>query len=169
MNRRTFLAAGVAMAASALGTAGVSRTYAAAPDQGTRPGAKVLTGVGREIYVSLGRQRLWAYENGQELMTFLISSGEVERATKAGNFKVQSKYPEAWSSVWQLRMPYWMGIYDVGRIENGIHAMPLRPNGRLVRWPVGTPASFGCVVATTPDAATLYRWASLGTPVFIRY
>jgi lipoprotein-anchoring transpeptidase ErfK/SrfK len=169
MNRRSFLTISTALAASTLGWPALSRSFAAAPAQsgGTRP--KVLTGEGREIYVSLRRQRLWAYENGEELMTFLISSGEPERATKAGNFKIQSKYPEAWSRVWQLHMPYWMGIYNVGRIENGIHAMPLRPGGRLVRWPVGYPASFGCVVAATPDAARLYRWAGLGTPVFIRY
>ena len=169
MNRRSFLTVSTALAAGALGWPALSRSYAAAPAQsgGTRP--KVLTGEGREIYISLARQRLWAYENGQVIQTFLISSGEETRGTKTGNFRVQSKYPEAWSDVWQLRMPYWMGIYDVGRVENGIHAMPLRKNGRLVRWPVGIPASFGCVVATTDDAAELYRWAQLGTPVYIRW
>lgn len=168
MKRRTFLSISATLAAAATGWGALGRARAAAPAQGgVLP--KALTGEGREIFVSLGRQRLWAYENGQELMTFLISSGELERATKAGDFKVQSKYPEAWSSVWQLRMPYWMGIYDVGRIENGIHAMPLWRTGRLVRWPVGYPASFGCVVANTADAARLYRWAGLGTPVYIRY
>lgn len=168
MNRRSFLTLGATLAAASLGGLALGRAHAAAPAQG---GAlpKALTGLGREIYVSLGRQRLWAYEDGEALLTFLISSGEPERATKAGDFKVQSKYPEAWSSVWQLRMPYWMGIYDVGRIENGIHAMPMLRNGRLVRWPVGYPASFGCVVASTTDAAKLYRWAGLGTPVHIRY
>lgn len=151
--------------AMALGIAPHTPALAAA---GT-PGDRIIAGDGKEIYISLGRQRLWAYENGQIVYTFLISSGEEARGTKTGNFRVQSKYPEAWSDVWQLRMPYWMGIYDVGRVENGIHAMPLRKNGRLVRWPVGYPASFGCVVAQTDDAADLYRWTSLGTPVYIRW
>lgn len=164
MNRRAFLGLSAWALAGAFGIA--TRADAHAADM---PGSKVIKGVGREIFVSIGRQKLWAYEDGEAVLSFLISSGEAARATKAGNFKVQSKYPEAWSSVWRLRMPYWMGIYDVGRIENGIHAMPLRKSGARVRWPVGTPASYGCVVANTDDAAKLYRWASLGTPVFIRY
>lgn len=168
MNRRAFLGLSAMALASVAGLRARNEAHAALP-AATLPGAKVIKGVGREIFVSIRHQKLWAYEDGEVILSFLISSGEEARATKAGNFKVQSKYPEAWSSVWGLRMPYWMGIYDVGRIENGIHAMPLRKSGALVRWPVGVPASFGCVVANTPDAAKLYRWASLGTPVFIRY
>lgn len=172
MNRRAFIAA---LAAMAVGTLPRSTRVLAAPAAGqplsadATPGGAVIKGVGREIYVSLAKQRLWAYKDGNVVTTFLISSGEEARGTKTGNFRVQSKYSEAWSAVWQLRMPYWMGIYYVGRVENGIHAMPLRKNGRLVRWPVGYPASFGCVVANTSEAAGLYRWAALGTPVFIRW
>jgi lipoprotein-anchoring transpeptidase ErfK/SrfK len=122
---------------------------------------------GKSILVSLAKQRLWAYKDGELVHTFLVSTGLAERATKAGKFTIKTKLPEAWSSAWQLRMPYWLGIYDVGRIENGFHAMPIRPNGRLVRWRVGHPASYGCVVLNTDDATTLYRWADLGTPVVI--
>lgn len=163
MDRRSFLAGLVAGGLGML-IAPAGAIFAA---QGT-PGDKIIQGRGREIFVSISRQRLWAYEDGAVVMTFLISSGEPKRGTRQGNFRVQSKIPEAWSSVWQLRMPYWMGIYNVGPIENGIHAMPMRKNGALVRWPVGYPASFGCVVANTSDAAALYRWAPLGTPVYIR-
>jgi lipoprotein-anchoring transpeptidase ErfK/SrfK len=163
MNRRSFLVSLIAGGIGAL----VAPNHAASAAQGT-PGDRIIRGRGREIFVSISRQRLWAYEDGEVAMTFLISSGEPKRGTRQGNFRVQSKIPEAWSSVWQLRMPYWMGIYNVGPIENGIHAMPMRKNGALVRWPVGFPASFGCVVANTADAAALYRWAALGTPVYIR-
>jgi len=160
MNRRSFLAGVV------LGLVGGALAHPAAAQ--TTPGHQVIRGRGREIFVSLSRQRLWAYEDGKVVMTFLISSGEPRRPTRRGNFRVQSKIPEAWSNIWQLRMPYWMGIYYAGRIENGIHAMPLLRNGTPVRWPVGYPASYGCVVATTKDAAALYRWTPLGTPVYIR-
>jgi lipoprotein-anchoring transpeptidase ErfK/SrfK len=160
MNRRSFLA-GVT-----LGLIGgmLARSATAQPT----PGKGVIRGRGREIFVSLRHQRLWAYQDGKVVMTFLISSGEPSRPTRRGNFRVQSKMPEAWSNIWQLRMPYWMGIYYAGRIENGIHAMPLLRNGTPVRWPVGYPASYGCIVAKTKDAAALYRWAPLGTPVYIR-
>jgi len=160
MDRRTFIAG---MLLGFLGCMLANPAHAQ-----TTPGHQVIQGRGREIFVSLGRQRLWAYEDGETVMSFLISSGEPGRPTRRGNFRVQSKLPEAWSNVWQLRMPYWMGIYYAGRIENGIHAMPLLRSGALVRWPVGYPASYGCVVANTKDAAVLYRWAPLGTPVYIR-
>ncbi len=142
-------------------TAAAGRSAAA-----NTPAAKTR---GKAIYVSLGKQRMWVYENGQLLWTFLVSTGTPDRATKAGTFRIKSKIDEAWSNVWQLRMPNWLGIYDVGRIENGIHAMPMTKNGRPVRWRVGAPGSFGCVVLNTKDAATLYNWATIGTLVVIRY
>lgn len=142
------------------GRAGAAPAAASAPAARTR---------GKAIYVSLSKQRMWVYENGRLLWTFLVSTGTPDRATKAGTFRIKSKIDEAWSNVWQLRMPYWLGIYDVGRIENGIHAMPMTRNGRPVRWRVGTPGSFGCVVLNTRDAATLYNWATIGTLVVIRY
>ncbi|MCS7060472.1 MAG: L,D-transpeptidase family protein [Anaerolineae bacterium] len=124
---------------------------------------------GKAIYVSLSKQRMWVYQDGQLLWSFLVSTGRPDRATKAGVFRIKSKMNEAWSNVWQLRMPRWLGIYDVGRIENGIHAMPMTKNGRPVRWQLGKPGSFGCVVLASKDAATLYEWAEIGTLVVIRY
>ena len=124
---------------------------------------------GKAVYVSLGKQRMWVYQNGKLLWTFLVSTGRPDRATKAGTFRIKTKMDEAWSNVWQLRMPNWLGIYDVGRVENGIHAMPFSKNGRAVRWRVGAPGSFGCVVLTAKDAQTLYDWAEIGTLVVIRY
>jgi lipoprotein-anchoring transpeptidase ErfK/SrfK len=122
------------------------------------------------IYISLSKQRMWVYEDGDQVFDFVISSGLPERATKPGTFRVQSKIPEAWSNIWQLRMPYWMGIYNVGRVENGIHALPINTRGvRLWAGLLGRPASFGCIILNTKDAVTLYDWADLGTLVVIRY
>jgi lipoprotein-anchoring transpeptidase ErfK/SrfK len=65
-------------------------------------------------------------------------------------------------------MPYWLGIYWVQGIENGIHALPIRPNG-TVMWGglLGQRASYGCVILSKSAAKTLYNWADLGTPVHI--
>lgn len=127
---------------------------------------------GKVIYVSLSKQRLWAYDGDQLVFDFLVSTGlpteeHPNRDTKPGVFRIKTKLPEARANLWNLDMPYWMGIYDAGNIENGIHAMPSR-NGRLVNWRVGSRGSFGCIVLNIPDAAKLYRWAPLGTLVVIR-
>jgi hypothetical protein len=30
---------------------------------------------------------------------------------------------------WDLQMPHWLGIYWVGSLQNGIHALPIQANG----------------------------------------
>ena len=122
---------------------------------------------GKAIYVSISQQRMTVYSNGQAVYKWLVSTG-LRNGTKAGAFRVQSKYPEAWASTWSLRMPFWLGIYNVGRIENGIHALPINKRGvKLWSGLLGRPASFGCVILGSQNAATLYRWAPMGTPVII--
>jgi lipoprotein-anchoring transpeptidase ErfK/SrfK len=128
---------------------------------------------GKVIYVSLSQQRMWAYDGDQLFMETLVSTGlpteeNPNRDTKPGVFRIKTKMPEAWAGLWGLRMPHWMGIYDSGDLENGIHAMPYTKSGRTVRWRVGTQGSYGCIVLNAPDMAKLYRWAPFGTLVVVR-
>jgi tetratricopeptide (TPR) repeat protein len=124
----------------------------------------------KRIEVNLSTQRFYAWEGDRLVYQFLTSTGLPERATAAGNFKVLSKIPNAYSSIWRLHMPYWLGIYYVGRIENGIHALPIRPDG-TVMWGglLGQRASYGCVILSTQAARLIYEWAEIGTPVHIHY
>jgi LysM repeat protein len=128
---------------------------------------------GKVIYISLSEQRMWAYDGDQLAFEFLVSTGlpteeNPNRDTKPGVFRIKTKMPEAYARLWGLRMPYWMGIYDSGNLENGIHAMPYLNNGRLVSWRVGSRGSYGCVVLKGDEMAKLYRWAPFGTLVVIR-
>ena len=74
----------------------------------------------------------------------------------------------AYSRIWKLDMPYWMGIYYVQGIENGFHGLPYRPDGTKM-WGglLGRRASYGCIVLGTKQAKTLYNWAEIGTRVDI--
>jgi LysM repeat protein len=139
-----------------------------APDAAVRRPAEVPLR-GKAIYVSIGKQRMYVYNNGRLVHNFVVSTGLPGRNTAPGNFRVRSKYPEAWSSIWQLRMPFWMGIYYVGSVENGIHALPINKKGQKL-WAglLGKQASFGCVILGDKNAATLYQYAPVGTPVIIR-
>lgn len=140
----------------------------AGTDSGTLPAG--VPARGKAIFVSIRQQRMYVYNGGRLVYKWPVSTGLPGRNTARGNFKIQSKYDEAWSSIWQLRMPYWLGIYDVGTYENGIHALPINRRGQKL-WAglLGSPASFGCVILSTENAATLYKWAPMGTPVIIRY
>jgi lipoprotein-anchoring transpeptidase ErfK/SrfK len=125
---------------------------------------------GKSIYVNLTTQRVAALQNGQAVMNFICSTGRPGQRTITGNFRVKTKLPQAYASTWGLRMPYWMGIYDAGSLENGFHSLPINRYGQKM-WAglLGTPASFGCIVLRDSDAAALYNWAPMGTSVVIRY
>jgi LysM repeat protein len=128
------------------------------------------TGGAKLIVVDLSDQHLWAYEGDQLIYSFVASTGAAPSYTAAGEFRIQSKIPNAYGSAWDIWMPWWMGIYWAGSVENGIHALPIMSNGQTL-WAgyLGTPVSYGCVVLGTQEAEWLYHWAEIGTPVSIRY
>jgi LysM repeat protein len=127
-------------------------------------------GGGKRIVIDLSEQHLYAHQNGALVYSFVISSGKAGTRTRAGNFSILDKYPNAYASTWDLQMPYFMGIYWSGSLENGIHALPILSNGQTL-WAgyLGTPASFGCIILSTEDARTLYYWADIGTPVVVQH
>lgn len=112
----------------------------------------------KRIVVVIREQRVYAYEGN----TIVFTTRANIRGAKRGNFRIQNKIPMAKSSALGWKLPYWMGIYYVGRIQNGFHGYSIRSNGALAA------NSLGCIVMPTSAAAWLYRWASVGTPVTIR-
>jgi lipoprotein-anchoring transpeptidase ErfK/SrfK len=65
-----------------------------------------------------------------------------------------------------------MGIYQPAPnadFMNGFHGFPTR-NGSQVLWTdsLGKPVTYGCILASTDNAALLYRWAEEGVVVEIR-
>ncbi|HEX8991458.1 MAG TPA: L,D-transpeptidase [Anaerolineales bacterium] len=141
-----------------------SNLPAANPQDASQP-----NGTGKYIRVSISEQHLYAYENGQLVYSFIASTG-MGNSTRIGNFSVLDKIPNAYGATWNIWMPDWLGIYYAGTLENGIHALPILPNGATL-WAgyLGTPISFGCVVLDTNDAIQLYNWVDIGTPVEIRW
>ena len=113
---------------------------------------------------------MYVWQGNTLIYNWVCSTGEPGRNTAAGQFQILNKIPEAWASTWSLRMPYWLGIYQAGPLQNGIHALPINPNGTLL-WDgyLGTPVSYGCIILSTANARTLYNWAEIGTPVWIHY
>jgi len=127
------------------------------------------SGGAKKVVVSISQQHLWAYSGNQVTYSFVASTGLASSPTAPGNYQVLDKIPNAYAATWNLQMPYWLGIYYVGRIENGIHALPILSNGQKL-WAglLGRPASFGCVILDTASAKLLYDWVNIGTPVIIQ-
>jgi len=121
------------------------------------------------ILVDISEQHMYVYENDALIYSFIASTG-MGNSTRAGTFSVLNKIPNAYGATWNIWMPNWLGIYWSGSLQNGIHALPILPNGAIL-WAgyLGTPISYGCVVLDTYDAQTLYNWVDIGTPVEIRW
>lgn len=138
-------------------------------DPETAPLAAPSTGGGKYILVDISEQHMYVYEADALIYSFVASTG-INNATRVGTFAVQSKIPNAYGSTWDIWMPNWLGIYWAGGLENGIHALPILPNGSLL-WEgfLGSPVSYGCVVLGTYEAQLLYEWAEIGTPVEIQW
>jgi LysM repeat protein len=124
----------------------------------------------KRIVVDLSEQHLYAFQGDALVHSSVVSTGMSGANTRPGTYQVLDKYPNAYAYTWSLQMPYWLGIYWAGSLENGIHALPILPNGqRLWEGYLGTPVSYGCVILGTQEARTLYYWAEVGTPVIIRH
>ncbi len=124
---------------------------------------------GKWILVDISEQHLWAYEGEAVAYSFVASTG-MYNATAVGTFHILDKIPNAYGSTWDIWMPNWMGIYYSGSLENGIHALPILPDGSQL-WDgyLGTPISYGCVVLSAYDSQLLYNWAEVGIPVVIQH
>lgn len=138
-------------------------------DPQAAPLAVPSTGGGKYILVDISEQHMYVYEGDALIYSFVASTG-INNATRAGTFAVQSKIPNAYGSTWDIWMPNWLGIYWSGGLENGIHALPILPNGATL-WEgfLGRPVSYGCVVLGTYESQLLYEWAEIGTPVEIQW
>ena len=105
------------------------------------------------------------------LWTWVVSTGEPGKDTATGTYAIRSKIATAYASTWNLDMPYWMGVYQSGPLENGIHALPIQRSTGTKLWEgyLGQQVSYGCIILSDENAQTLYNWAQIGTPVIIRW
>ncbi len=136
--------------------------------QKKKPQAKAARGA-KKFVVDISEQRCWRYEGDVLLNTWRCSTGR-HNSTKTGRFRVQSKLRKAYGSTWNIWMPWWLGIYWSGPVENGIHGLPWNAKTGARTWAglVGTPITYGCVMLNDKAAETLWRWADIGTLVIIK-
>jgi lipoprotein-anchoring transpeptidase ErfK/SrfK len=125
----------------------------------------------QRIEVDISEQRMYVYDGEELVWDWLTSTGQPGKDTAIGTYAIQSKVAMAYASSWDLDMPWWMGIYNSGPLENGIHGLPTqRANGyKLWEGLLGQPVSYGCVILSDENAETLFNWVQIGTPVIIRW
>ena len=126
--------------------------------------------VTKRVVVDISDQRTYVYENEDLVFEFVVSTGEPGRDTAIGEYEIQSKIPMAYASTWNLDMPFWLGIYWAGPLENGFHAVPTVRHTGETMWDgyLGQRVSYGCIILSMEDAEILYDWAELAVPVTVQ-
>ncbi|HEX9116720.1 MAG TPA: LysM peptidoglycan-binding domain-containing protein [Anaerolineae bacterium] len=121
------------------------------------------------LMVSVDWQKCALVVNNKVTGWWSCSTGRSGWPTARGTFYVQSKIPVAYGSTWGFFMPYWLGLYNVGGLENGIHGLPYNRWG-FKDWgnKIGTPISFGCIVLQDDAAKKIYDTAWVGMQVVIQ-
>ncbi len=134
---------------------------AAAPSGAAASNPAAPASAGKLILVVLREQRVYAYQDGKLLRSFVVSTGLPRTPTVQGQFKIYVKYRSQTMSgpgYYLPNVPYVMYFYQ----GYGLHGTYWHSN-------FGRPMSRGCVNMYTPDAQWLYNWAEVGTPVHVRY
>ncbi|MCS6835497.1 MAG: L,D-transpeptidase family protein [Anaerolineae bacterium] len=126
----------------------------------------------KRLVVSIGQQRVWAWEDGALKWDWPASTGIASSPTWRGVYQVISKVPNAYAANWNLWMPNFLGVYRPvpdSDFTNGFHGFPTRGGGQLL-WEnnLGRPVTYGCILVSSANAQLLYDWAELGVVVEIR-
>jgi len=141
--------------------------YAAAiePQEKIEPAIKK----GKYVDIDVSQQILTMFEEGVSKGSYLVSSGTYEMPTPYGEFKVLNKQEVAYSTKYDLYMPFWMQFTTAG---HGVHELPFwKYKGGYDYHEreshLGARISHGCVRLGVGPAEKAYKWAEIGTPVVV--
>jgi lipoprotein-anchoring transpeptidase ErfK/SrfK len=131
-------------------------------------------GVGKVIVISLSRQVLTAYQDGNAILTTFVATGRPQLPTPPGVYHIFARYsPYKMISPWGYGSPYWYPPswtnFAMEFIGGGyfIHDAPWRswygPGANLYN------GTHGCVNVSYSPMVTLWNWAPIGTTVVVQY
>ena len=138
-----------------------------AADGGWSAGPGAQQGGWREIVVSISQQRMWAYENGELVVTSLVSTGTgnvPETVTPVGFHSILAKYDvqtmEGTISDEYYKVEDVPNVMYFDNLGNALHGAYWHNN-------FGAPMSHGCINLPLDIASWMYGWADVGTPVTV--
>jgi len=151
------------------------------PDQGVRtPTGQVLyPGDGKQIFVSLSRQTLYAYDGTRLVQQTFVTTGNPNLPTPAGSYAIMAKYsPWEFISPWPPGSPYWYppswSQYAMLFRQGGyfLHDAPWRSVFGPGSDGAGQPGSnyggtHGCVNIPPGPMVFLWSWSPVGTKVLV--
>jgi lipoprotein-anchoring transpeptidase ErfK/SrfK len=129
-----------------------------------------IDNVARLVKVDIDKKQMVAIEDGEEVKTISISTGKNGFATRHGIKVIASKHRYVNMNSASIGInPNGAEGYDLDNVE---YAMRLTNSGEFIHaapWNTGlfgvVNGSHGCTGMATANAAWLYNWSSVGTPV----
>ncbi|MGC1176914.1 MAG: L,D-transpeptidase [Candidatus Saccharimonadales bacterium] len=134
----------------------------------TAPFQSVTTAaLGKVLVADVTTKKMWAFQNGQQVNSWLVSAGKPSTPTPLGEFHVYAKY-----AVQDMRgtnpdgTPYfqphvhWVNYFSGGSAVHGVYWHPLS-------WFGVNNSSHGCIGVPDSQAAWIYNWAAIGTTVIV--
>jgi len=131
-------------------------------------------GVGKVIVISLSRQVLTAYQDGNAILTTFVATGRPQLPTPPGVYHIFARYsPYKFISPWPYGSPWW---YPPSWTSFAMEFIGGRYFIHYAPWPswYGPGANLyngthGCVNVPYSPMATLWNWAPIGTTVVVQY
>jgi len=122
----------------------------------------------RYLEIDLSQQKMYFFLNHTLYKEYRISTGS-DYPTPVGEFHILNKAPKAFSEIYNVWMPYWMGFTyarDVGAYL-GIHeiAYAVDPTGKPVYrygYYIGDMMTGGCVAMEPSDSREIYSLSGVG-------
>jgi lipoprotein-anchoring transpeptidase ErfK/SrfK len=133
-----------------------------APFQSVTPAA-----YGKLLVADVTTKKMWAYQNGQQINSWLVSGGAPATPTPLGLFHIYAKY-----TVQDMRgfnpngtkyfQPHvrWVDYFYEGSAIHGVYWHPLS-------WFGAINSSHGCVGLPEDQAQWIFNWAPIGTTVIV--
>ena len=123
------------------------------------------SGTGRRVVYSNGQQRVWLVEDdGRVDSTYPVSGRRGD--PNPGTYQVFSRSRHARSG--SVTMEYMVRFAHTPGLDIGFHAIPVGRRGPIQsESELGQYRSHGCVRQSLADAAHLWDWAPIGTPVIV--
>ncbi len=119
------------------------------------------------IVADINSKKMWAYQNGQQVNSWLVSAGKPSTPTPVGSFKIYAKFtsqdmrgnnPDG-TPYFQPHV-HWVNYFYSGSAIHGVYWHPLS-------WFGAINSSHGCIGVPDNEAQWIYNWAPIGTPVIV--
>ncbi|MDQ6645388.1 MAG: L,D-transpeptidase [Chloroflexota bacterium] len=154
-----------------------------ATSNGSNSGGVSASAQGKEIVISLSKQWMYVFHDGNQVYNAPVTSGRPELATPPGVYYVLAKFhPTTFFSPWSYGSPYWYAPTHINyALEWDARGFFLHDSWWRTVYGPGTnvwhhdpiygdqTGTHGCITMPLSAAQWLYNWAPVGTMVKIQW